>query len=301
MKLISCHIENFGKLQNFDYSFDGEKSIIHEDNGWGKSTLATFIRVMFYGFMGENKRTITDNERKKYKPWQMGTYGGNIVFSANGKEYRMERRFGEKKSGADEFALYDNTTNLKSDDFATNIGEELFGIDIDSFMRTVFIAQQDCGTSVTPNISAKIGNVSDQTADMGNYDNVQSSLKREMDRLTPDRATGLLRKMEMKISELRERVRNKENYANNFSTLEKRLQEQVAQKEEKAKEQIEVQKKLEQVAAIKDSQAGAEKYKEICEQVNKAKGKYDEVRAFFPKDIPDKKDLEDEMNMKILF
>ena len=295
MKLISCHIENFGKLQNFDYSFDGEKSIIHEDNGWGKSTLATFIRVMFYGFMGENKRTITDNERKKYKPWQMGTYGGNIVFSANGKEYRMERRFGEKKSGADEFALYDNTTNLKSDDFATNIGEELFGIDIDSFMRTVFIAQQDCGTSVTPNISAKIGNVSDQTADMGNYDNVQSSLKREMDRLTPDRATGLLRKMEMKISELRERVRNKENYANNFSTLEKRLQEQVAQKEEKAKEQIEVQKKLEQVAAIKDSQAGAEKYKEICEQVNKAKGKYDEVRAFFPKDIPDKKDLEDEI------
>ena len=293
MKLVSCHIENFGKLQDFDYSFDGEKSIIHEDNGWGKSTLATFIRVMFYGFVGENKRTIIDNERKKFKPWQMGTYGGNIVFTVNGKEYRMERRFGEKKSGTDEFALYDNTTNLKSDDFTTNIGEELFGIDMESFMRTVFIAQQDCETNVTPNISAKIGNVSDQTADMGNYDSVQNALKKEMDRLTPDRSTGLLSRIEMQISELREKVRNKDYYANNFSTLEKRLGEQVAKKENKLKEQLDVQKKLEEESAIKDSQAGAEKYKELCEQANKAKEKYDESRAFFPKDIPDKKDIED--------
>ena len=89
MKLVSCHIENFGKLQDFDYSFDGEKSIIHEDNGWGKSTLATFIRVMFYGFIGENKRNITENERKRFKPWQMGTYGGNIVFSVNGKDLKI--------------------------------------------------------------------------------------------------------------------------------------------------------------------------------------------------------------------
>ena len=78
----------------------------------------------------------------------------------------------------------------------------MFDIDIESFMRTVFIAQQDCGTSVTPNISAKIGNVSDQTADMGNYDTVQNTLKREMDKITPDRATGMLRKMDMKIAEL---------------------------------------------------------------------------------------------------
>ena len=292
MRLISCHIENFGKLQDFDYSFDGEKSIIHEDNGWGKSTLATFIRVMFYGFIGENKRTIIDNERKRFKPWQMGTYGGNIVFSVNDKEYRMERRFGEKKSGTDEFALYDNTTNLKSNDYTTNIGEELFGIDIESFMRTVFIAQQDCGTEVTPNISAKIGNVSDQTADMGNYDAVQSSLKKEMDRLTPDRATGLLSKLEMQISALKERVRNKEYYVNNLNELGKRLEEQVSIKGQKIKEQQDVQKNLERVSAIKDAQAGTEKYKELCEQEQNAKQKYDSSRGFFPKEVPAKADIE---------
>ncbi len=292
MKLVSCHIESFGKLQNFDYSFADEKNIIHEDNGWGKSTLATFIRVMFYGFIGENKRTIIDNERKRFKPWKMGTYGGNIVFSANGKEYRMERRFGEKKSGSDEFALYDNKTNLKSDDYSTNIGEELFGIDLESFMRTVFIAQQDCNTEVTPNISAKIGKVSDQTADMGNYDEVQDALKNEMNKLSPDRSTGKLSKMNMRISELSEQVRNKEFFVNNLRELGKRLEEQVNEKEKKLEEQQAVQKELERVSAIKDSQAGAEKYKELCEQEANAKQKYESAKAFFPKEVPEKSDID---------
>ncbi len=292
MKLVSCHIESFGKVQNYDYSFDDEKSIIHEDNGWGKSTLATFIRVMFYGFVGENKRNIVENERKRFKPWQMGIYGGDIVFSVNGKEYRMERRFGEKKSGSDEFALYDNTTNLKSDDYSTNIGEELFGIDLESFMRTVFIAQQDCGTKVTPNISAKIGNVSDQTADMGNYDAVQNALKDEMNKLTPERATGKLSKMNMKISGLKENVRNKEFYVTNLSELERKFKEQESNKEKKLKEQKNIQKELERVSAIKDLQAGAEKYKGLCEQEADTRQKYEKAKAFFPKDIPEKEGID---------
>ena len=43
MKLTRLHVENFGKLQNFDYSFDKGLNILLEENGWGKSTLAAFI------------------------------------------------------------------------------------------------------------------------------------------------------------------------------------------------------------------------------------------------------------------
>ena len=50
MKLIRCHIENFGVLHDFDYAFNDGINIIHAENGWGKSTFASFIRVMFYGF-----------------------------------------------------------------------------------------------------------------------------------------------------------------------------------------------------------------------------------------------------------
>ena len=53
MKLIRCHIENFGKLSDFTYDFSEGCNTICEENGWGKSTLASFLRVMLCGFRNE--------------------------------------------------------------------------------------------------------------------------------------------------------------------------------------------------------------------------------------------------------
>ena len=70
MKLISCHIENFGKLHDLTYEFSSKVNVINAENGYGKSTLAAFIKVMFYGFDNEKKRDVFENERKRYSPWQ---------------------------------------------------------------------------------------------------------------------------------------------------------------------------------------------------------------------------------------
>ena len=52
MRLLTCHIENFGKLSDFSYDFTDGYNAIVLPNGAGKSTFAAFIRVMFYGFAG---------------------------------------------------------------------------------------------------------------------------------------------------------------------------------------------------------------------------------------------------------
>ena len=44
MKLIRCHIENFGVLSDFDFAFDDGLTIICQGNGFGKSTFAAFIK-----------------------------------------------------------------------------------------------------------------------------------------------------------------------------------------------------------------------------------------------------------------
>ena len=49
MKLIACHIENFGKLSDLSVEFSDGINVINESNAWGKSTLAAFLKVMFYG------------------------------------------------------------------------------------------------------------------------------------------------------------------------------------------------------------------------------------------------------------
>ena len=137
MKLISCTIENFGKLNNVTYDFSGECNTICEDNGWGKSTLASFIRVMFYGFKNESKKKLVDKERNRLMPWQKGVYGGEIVFETGGVVYSLRRTFG-KKQADDEFLLVRKDTNVECDDFSCDIGEELFKIDAQSFENCVY-------------------------------------------------------------------------------------------------------------------------------------------------------------------
>ena len=124
MRIINCHIENFGKLSDYNREFTEGCNSIMASNGQGKSTLAAFIRVMFYGFTGEGKRRAVENERKRYEPWQGGVYGGRLTFDDGNGRYTIIRTFGSK-SGEDTFELRDESTNLVSDAYSENVGEQL--------------------------------------------------------------------------------------------------------------------------------------------------------------------------------
>ena len=62
MKLLQCKIENFGKLSDVSFDFSEGVNTFCEENGWGKSTLANFIRIMFFGFLNGNKQDKLVNE-----------------------------------------------------------------------------------------------------------------------------------------------------------------------------------------------------------------------------------------------
>ena len=111
MKLLNCYIQNFGKLQDFSYEFQDGINTIKQDNGFGKTTFASFIKAMFYGLDTQANARIEKSDRKKYIPWQGGIYGGNIEFEIDGKRYRIERTFG-KKPIEDTFKLYNLETKV---------------------------------------------------------------------------------------------------------------------------------------------------------------------------------------------
>ena len=199
MKLLSCHIENFGKLKDFTYYFEDDLNVLFAENGWGKSTFAAFLVVMFYGFDGENRRNEDGNERLRYRPWGGGVYGGSVTWSSGSKTYRMMRTFGARKKD-DKFSLYDDATGFICSDYSDRIGEELFAIDRDSFCRTVFWSQSDHETSATTSIQAKIGDLSAEPDDLPAYDAAVKRLRREAERLRPDRSSGLIRKKEDRLT-----------------------------------------------------------------------------------------------------
>ena len=271
MRLISCHIENFGKLHDLDIDFDPGESVIFEENGWGKSTLAAFIRVMFYGFENEGKRDETVNERIRFAPWQKGVYGGWVAFQAGGQECRLERTFDLKKSASDTCELYDHETNLRQNISEAQIpggtyGAFFFGIDSRSFQRTVFIGQQDCAvTDATAEISARIGRVADQPADMGNYEIVRSNLEKELNYLTPKRKTGQISRLKMEAAELGETVRLKDQQEARLEQIEQQIRSLKSQRQERLQEQQGIGSQIEQFDTDREIRIQAEQYKNLLD------------------------------------
>lgn len=290
MRILDCHIENFGKLSDVSYSFDAGLNVICEPNGTGKSTLAAFIKVMLFGFSGEKKRSDLENERKRFKPWQGGIYGGYLTFEHQGKEYKLVRTFGTKEID-DTFALYDNKTNMETDEFSDCIGEELLMIDESSFCRTVYIAAGDCETEGTDKISAKLGNLADNTDDINNYETVSKRLSDIINAMSPKRRTGSIYKKKDRLGELKENVRRGEAVDRAISELTIKRDEAGLRRDTLRKKQEKLQEQLDQELADTSLINSKRSYDDIIKRLNSAKEKYAESCEYFKNGIPNDAEL----------
>ena len=290
MKLINCHIENFGKLSDVDIDFLNDSNVINQQNGWGKSTLVTFIKVMFFGFSNEKAKKIVDNDRKKFRPWQGGIYGGRITFETNGKKYEMYRVFGTKAS-EDTFSLKDADTNLDSYDFTENIGEELFKIDGESFLRTACISQNDCITKVTDSINSKIGNLTDNTDDINNYEMVVKLLDNMKNKLSPSRKTGEIYKLKEQIHTIQAGITSEQEIDCAILKNKELLENEKVRRDSYKKELISVQNKIEQVSRNNEMLAKLESYDKLCKNRTDKNKELDELSLNFKNEIPKEEEL----------
>lgn len=206
MKLVSLYIENFGGLSQYALDFSEGLTVLQEPNGFGKTTLAEFIRAMFYGFPRKAK-TLDKSKRQKYTPWNGGKCGGHLTFQLEGDCYRIERTFGATPRG-DTFRLIDLKTGRKSDRFSEEIGVELFGLDADSFERSTYMPQlHDSAPLTTDSIRAKLGDLVEDTNDVGNFDKAMNALRAKRSALVPYRGgSGAVAEAKTKISYLQDEL-----------------------------------------------------------------------------------------------
>ena len=269
MKLLKCHIENFGKLSNYDYSFEDGLNTIKEENGFGKTTFASFIKAMFYG-MEAKRNTKTLIDRKKYMPWQGGAFGGSIEFEINDKRYRVERFF-EKKEADDTFRIYDLSTNLECKDYSENIGEEIFKLNQEAYERSTFIS----GQSILENENDV--NTSEQAIDV--LDKAIKNYKKTGDRGEINQKilekTALEKKLEQ--SKINEKILQDRKERYNLLKNELKAKEQ-------ERENINVL--LNQKAQEETKNAKLENYKILEKNVEESKNILLELQEFFKEGIP---------------
>ena len=292
MKLISCYIENFGLIHTAEYHFKRDLDCHLSDNGTGKTTLTAFIEAMLYGIGEGRKQTLDENPRKKYTPWQGGKFGGSLTLEVGKKKYIIERSFGSKPAD-DTFRLIDADTGRISEDYSANIGEELFGIDRDGFLRTAFLSEKNLrGKNDNKSISAKLSDLVGVDGDVGEFDSAIKLLDERRKFYQKKGGSG-------EIFNTRERMLECERRLDSLT----RLEEATAEKENALKELtsekaklLELRKstnaRLETLNAQRERKGHEEAYATMLADLATEKSRFEKVKEFFAAGVPSPEDIE---------
>ncbi len=180
MKLLKMHVENFGRLQDFSFNFDEGLNVILEENGWGKTTMASFLKAMLYGFEPGAFDADRDKERRQYKPWQGGTYGGWLEFETSEGTYRVTRTFGEDLR-SDKVEIIDLSTGKEAPFEADRLGESLFHLDAGAFERSIYIPQNSfLAENNYDGIQARLSSLISKVNDADTYGKASGDLNQKI-------------------------------------------------------------------------------------------------------------------------
>ncbi|MBQ8510236.1 MAG: AAA family ATPase [Clostridia bacterium] len=138
MYIEKLHIDTFGRLSNYDMELSPGVNIIEGGNESGKSTLAAFIKFMFYG--------IPSRERASQVSWSTGGAAGSLTINTGSHRYRIERALVSSGNGWREaLQLVDLENNMPCHKGECP-GELFLGVDAELFSATSFVSQLGTGT-----------------------------------------------------------------------------------------------------------------------------------------------------------
>lgn len=213
MRLLSCYIENFGNIRQRDYDFSDGLTAFCEQNGYGKTTLASFLKAMFYGMKSTTARDKEVGERERFYPFDGGKFGGNVTVEKDGTVYKIERFFSKKSATEDVVSVYREGTYLpKSEEI--DLGKEFFGLDEQSFLRTVFINSDDTEVTATGDISRMLN----EFVDDADFEGAIAALEKKKKEYKASRGNNdKISRQSNYISELKSSIENKQKISEGLS------------------------------------------------------------------------------------
>lgn len=290
MKLLACNVENFGTLSGFKMDFSDGLTVINEQNGFGKSTIALFFKAMFYGLPKTTRKKVAENERMRLTPWQGGLFGGTLDFEVSGKRYRIERSFSDK--AGDTFKLYDLSTGRVSNDYSENVGLELFGIDAESFERSVYVPQDYDNVEMNIGINAKLTGLVENSDDLGNYDKAYSMLEKRAKEYQALRGNkGLISDLESSAEHLADKIRDAEATELNLNRVNLEIKQLKSRQEELTAEKAKVRQNI-TVASDQAALSEQKKSREALElEIAELEKKQGLIFTRYPDGLPDENEI----------
>ncbi|MBR2951373.1 MAG: AAA family ATPase [Clostridia bacterium] len=278
MILLSCYIENYGALSEKSIEFQRDLTVFCEENGYGKTTLVSFLKAMLYGLPSYKATSKGFPERQHFYPFNGGKFGGNLTFEHEGKSFRVERFFDKKSETKDECRIFCDT--LETEEFGKNgelLGRTLLKLDEDSFVRTLFAEDLSSEFSMTTDLGVALNRLVDDTDDDRNFEQAIKRLTERRKELHTDRGNrGLIPEKKAEIRALDEQIGRFKNIH------QKELEQRYAEKREAHR--------ASEVAHALLNQAMQQSYWDIYdEKITQLEKKREELAALhaeYPKGIP---------------
>jgi len=197
----------FGKLKNVVITPSEHINLISLPNESGKTTLAAFLKYVFYGFCGTKKQAVSENEKLRYMPWDGGPAKGAVVVLADGKRYRVER----KTTGKDDAVSVTDTETGEAALKGQIPGVALFGINEDTFAKTLFMGRVGETRNGDPTLAESLRNLLFSTDDRTNADKAMKRLKESRAYLKNMQYRGLIPSLDDRRKKLEEALAEANN------------------------------------------------------------------------------------------
>ena len=281
MRLISCYIEGYGAIEKKDIVFNEGITAFCQDNGTGKTTLASFIKAMFYGLEGYTERSKKFLDREHFYPFKGGNFGGNLTFTYQGKTYKIERFFGQKSTKGDTLKVYCN--GEITEELGEEIGKTVFGVDEESFLRTAFINSEEIEIQSTSSINAKLGSFLQGIEEEDGFKNALKKLETARKNYQADRRsktpTDLIPCLEMEIDGLKREIDNAER-------IQKSLDESYARAEELQAEMKDIRAKIVVAQEENEKRKAQEHYESLAGSIAEKQDKAKKILDRYPMGLP---------------
>lgn len=279
-----CEIVSFGCISNTVITPAAGINLITAPNESGKTTLAHFIKFVFYGFSGQRVSTVSDNEKKHYVPWNNPRTAGAVEFSLGNTKYRVEREF---LAGKDVCTV---TEKLTGKEILKGLvpGECFFGVKEEIFTKTAFFRQLSSPGKKDDELAEQLRNLvasADETV------SAADALKRLSDAKNRLRSRvkggGIIPALEEKREELDKTLGDAVSLSGKLGKVEADIKE--TESALSANKQLRTQ--------VNEELAGIEKYeaflkyeelKEHARKVTEAETEYNESVECFGGKVPDK-------------
>ncbi len=203
VRIKKIEIVSFGKLKNVVVNANEGINILSAPNESGKTTLASFIKFVFYGFVGGRMQSLTDNERKLYTPWDGEVSEGSVTVCADDTEYIIHRRCAP--SGKETVEVTNRISG--ANEFVGEVpGEVLFGVGEEIFSRTVFFRQMTLPQSKDEVLADRLRDIAISADEQVSTKKAVSRLNDSKNELKGRAGNGLIPRAERERDELEQRI-----------------------------------------------------------------------------------------------